>query len=863
MRRFYRALLRFYPSGYRAEYGDELAATFDAEMRQHSALGRFFIGVPAALGDVLPNAAAVHWDILRQDLRYSARSLLRTPGFALTAVLLVALGVGANTAAFSLADYVLVRPLPFPDAGRLVNLWERTPGYSRMELSPPNYVDWKDMSRSFESFAAYTDIAANLIGRAEPRRIETAWATSNFFDVIRVNAVAGRTFTAADSTNDHVLVLGYGLWQSQFGGDPRVLGSTVRLDGETFTVIGVMPAWFSFPTRDIEAWRPLVFHADEPGWLDRSNNLLVGVARLEHGVSLEQAGRELDVIASRLERQFPKENKDTGARVVGLREEISERAKLLVLGLCGAAFCILLLACANLASLLLARAAHRGRELAVRAALGAGRERLGRQLVTESIALALVGGVIGVVVAIGSVPLLARLVPATLPLPDQPTVDYRVMVLAVVVVGVTGLGFGVAPALGAGRSRGLEALRDGARAGGGRTQRIRATLVIAEVASSVVLLISSGLLIRAVLQLQSIDPGFRAENVMTLRTALPFPKYASTTTREQFYDRVLQGVRALPGVDGAAYITGLPMITRGMIWPVTLVGEDVLREKKNSVSVRFLSPRYFSTMGIRMLDGRDVAPSDTRSTPKVAIVSESFAKRYWPNERVIGKRFRLQMAERTVIGVVADVRVRGLETQSEPQTYLPSTQLEDSTFFFYAPKDLVVRARGPSAGLLPAIREIVRTADPEQPISNVREMSAILGDETASRVTQLRLLGVLSAIALLIAGVGIHGLLTFTVARRTQEIGVRRALGEQVGSVVRRVLREALLLATVGALIGVAVAYVAARGMGALLVGVRAGDPATVAVAAILCFLTAMLGCVRPAMRAARVDPIMALRGDL
>jgi putative ABC transport system permease protein len=862
MSRFYRALLHLYPAGYRAEYGDELAATFAAQLRGHTALGAFLIGVPTALADVVPNAMAVHWDVLRQDLRYSTRSLLRTPGFALTAVLLVALGVGANTAAFSLADYVLVRPLPYPRSDRLVDVWERTPGYSRMELSPANYADWKKMSTSFEGFAAYTDFEVNLVGTAEPRRIETGWVTPDFFDVMQVGAFAGRTFSAADSLDSHLLVLSYGLWQSQFGGAARVIGSTVRLDDEPYTVIGIMPSWFSFPTRDLEAWRPLIMRGDDPNWTDRGNNFITGIARLKPGVSLEQAGREMDVIAARLEQQFPRELKDTGARVVELRSEISERSRLLVLALCGAALCILILACANLASLLLARASHRARELAVRAALGAGRDRLVRQLVTESVALAAVGGAIGVAVAVGTVPLLARLVPPTLPLPGEPTVDFRVLAVAAVLVALTGLGFGVAPALGVGRARGLDALRDGARAAGGRTQRVRATLVIAEVASSVLLLISSGLLVKAVLQLQAIDPGFRPDHVLTLRTALPYPRYALTSTREQYYARVLESARSLPGVTSAAYATGLPMSTRGMIWPATLNGEDVIREKRNSASVRFVTPQYFGTMGIRLRDGRDVTPSDTRSSPLVAVVSESFAKRLWPNERAIGKRFKIQLSERTVVGVAADVRVRGLEMPSEPQVYLASAQLEDSAFFPYAPKDLVVRSTAPMASLLPAIRTIVHAADPEQPISGVRAMSDIVDAETASRVTQLRLLGVLSLVALLIAGVGIHGLLTFTVARRTQEIGVRRALGEQVGSVVRRVLREATWLALAGTVIGVAVAYASARAMSALLAGVRPGDPVTVSVAAALCFITAMVGALRPALRAARVDPIMALRGD-
>jgi predicted permease len=391
---------------------------------------------------------------------------------------------------------------------------------------------------------------------------------------------------------------------------------------------------------------------------------------------------------------------------------------------------------------------------------------------------------------------------------------------------------------------------------------VRAALVVVEVAASAALLVSSGLLMRAVLRIEATDPGFVAENLLTARTELPLPKYALTARREQFYARVLQDVRALPGVRSAAYVTSVPMRWRGGIWPVALSGEAVLRDESNTASLRVVTPQYFTTLGIPLRDGRDVAESDTRRSPPVAVVSESFVRRYWPGERALGKRFTFAMGERTVVGVVGDVRVRGLERPSEPQVYLPSSQIPDSSIIGYTPKDLVVRSSSGAAGLAPAIRRIVRAADPEQPVSDVRLMTDIVADETAPRVTQLRLLGALSLIALLIAGVGIHGLLTFTVSRRTQEIGVRRALGEQAGSIVRRVLREGMALALAGVAAGVVLAYVAARAMGTLLAGIRPGDPATVAAAATLCLATAIVGCLRPAIHAARVDPIAALRAE-
>jgi predicted permease len=861
--RLYRALLRLYPSAFRAEYCDELCFAFEERVQGLPGPLAWLKIILAALADVVPNALAAHWEILWQDLGYAARSLRRTPGFALTVVLVVALGVGANTAVFSLADFVFVRPLPYADAGRLLKLWQSEMGTTgTSEVSPANYRDWKAMTSAFSGMGAYWRRAANLVGTAEPLRLETVRATPELLPLLGVAPLIGRIFTAEDATTGHFIVLSYPLWQSHFGGNPDVIGASVRLDGAPHTVIGVMPASFQFPNRSIEAWTSLALREDD--YRDRSDTYLEVVARLRPGVSAEQAREEMAVVTARLAQQYPKENKDIGAQVLGLRDELSERARLLVLALCGATLCILLLACANLASLFLARGAHRVRELAVRTALGAGRERLLRQLITESMGIAFVGGIVGVAAAAAGEPLLARLVPSTLPIADHPSLDLRVLGLALAFVLLTGVGFGLAPALRAGRSGALDALRSGSRTAGGRTQRLRAALVVVEVAASVVLLVMSGLLIRAVWRLQTTDPGFVAEDVLTLQTALPLPKYESTARRVQFYQNVLQEARALPGVRNAAYATGLPMAMRGGIWTVSLKGEEVVRTNANSVSLRYVTPQLFASLGIPLRRGRDVTESDTREQPFVAVVSESFVKRTWPHENPLGKRFNLASDERTVVGVVGDVKVRGLERPSEPQVYLPYQQVADGSIIGYIPKNLVIRTATPSgmSNLLPRIRDIIKSADPEQPIAHVSTMSEIVAEETAPRVTQLRLLGALSAIALLIAGLGIHGLLTFTVSQRTQELGVRRALGAQDRGIIGLVLREGLALALIGIAIGVAVAYAAARGMGALLVGVRPEDPLTITIATVLCLATALVGCLRPALRATRVDPLSALRAE-
>ena len=856
---FYRLLLHLYPAGFRVEYQRELIHAFSERARSYHGPLAPVQRVAAVVTDIVPNAAAAHWELLRQDVRYAGRSLRRTPGFAVTAILVIALGVGANTAAFSLADFVLLRPLAFPQPDRLVRTWQSTPGYDRMEFSPANYRDVQAMTHSFTGLGAFTDVAMNLVGSGEPRRLTIGVVTPSLMRVLGVPAVAGRVITPADSADQNVLVLSFGLWQTQFGGDARIVGSVVKLDETQYTVIGVMPASFAFPDRDEQAWRPLIF--DERFYANRADNFLGVVGRLRDGVTIDQANADVVAIATHLRELYPKANEGTSALVVGMRDEMSERARLLVVALCGAALCILLLACANLASLLLTRATHRRSELAVRAALGAGRERLVRQLVTESVALAVVGGVVGVLVAYAALPLIAQLSPTSLPIADQPSVDIRVLLVAGVIVVLTGLAFGVGPAVAAGRSKALDALRSGAR-GGARTQRLRAMLVTVEVAAPVVLLVSSGLLIRAVLRIQATDPGFRAERVLLVRTELTAPRYAITARRGQFYRRVLDEVRSLPGVVSAGYTSGVPMTMRGGIWPVSFGREAIVRDRSTSASLRFVTPQYFATMAIPLRAGRDVAETDTRESPPVAVVSESMTRRFWPNDSPLGKRFTFAMGERTVVGVVGDVRVRGLERPSEPQVYLPAAQMADSIMGFYQPKDLVVRSTVPVGTLATAVRRIVAAADPEQPVSDVQPLTEIIAKETTSRVTQVRVLGVLAAIALLIAGVGVHGLLAFAVSQRSREIGVRRALGEQAGSIVGRVLREGMALALAGVAIGVLVAYLGARTMGALLAGVAPGDPVTIGGAALLCFVVAVVGCVRPAMRAARVDPVAVLRGD-
>lgn len=860
MSTFYRALLRLYPSSFRLEYSAELIRAYEASVRDRGRVGATL----AAITDVVPNAIALHWAILVQDLRHTARTLRGSRGFALATVLVTALGVGANVATFSVADFVLVRPLPFPNPDALVRLCEgpRTGGgWGCMnQLSPASYRDVVTKARSFEALGAFTGASVNLIGSGEPARIPAQIVTPNVLAVLGVAPMAGRVFDPdRKEADEQTVVIGYGLWQSQLGGDERVLGKSLNLDGQQYVVIGVMPAHFRFPTEEVQLWIPTILREDD--FADRGNNYLEGVGRLKPGVTFEQARAELSSIALDIAREHPDDSPDIGFSFYKQRDAMSPRYRLVLLILCGASLAMLLLTCANLANLSLARAAGREREIAVRAALGAGRERLVRQMLTESIVLAAIGGLAGALMAFATVPLLSQLVPPTMPLSSKPTVDLRALALAAGFSALTGLGFGLIPALRVGGQRSFAALREGTR-GSARRQRLRTTLVGVEVAVSVALLIASGLLIRAVWRVQAVPAGFSSEGLLTLRTQLPRPRYDEPGRRADFYGRVLSGVRALPGVQAASYTSGLPMEMTGGITLILLPGEVDRRDGTQLASFRLVTSQFFSTLRIPVRRGRVIGDEDTRDRQLVAVVSESFAKRHWPNDDAIGRTFQTRQQVRTVVGVVGDIKVRGLERTSEPQLYIPFDQAPVPLGDIYLPKDLVVRSSRPAAALVPAIREIVRQVDAQQPISNVRMLSDVLDNQTSTRRAQVRILGALAVLALLLAGVGIHGLLAFTVAQRDREIGVRLALGAEPGLVARMIVSEGIRMALIGVVPGVLIAYAAARAMAALLFGVRPDDPLTIGVAAVACFVTAVAACVRPALRAARIDPISALRAD-
>jgi len=859
---FYRALLHLFPRSFRAEYGAEMTKDFAREWAAASGPGCVAV-LAYAIADVMANAVRVHLDILRQDLSYSIRSLRRTPGFTFTAILVAALGIGATTATFSMADHVLLRPLPFSDPDRLVKLWETrlSRDNARSEPSPPNYLDWKRLSTSFEGIEAYVTGSANLIGAGDPGVVQGARVTSGMLRLLGRPAAIGRVLTESDAGTETLdaMVISDALWRLRFGADPDVLGRKVTLNEQVCTIVGVMPADFHFPSRNTQLWRVLRF-SDLGGETDRANNLLSVVARLNAGVTLKQAQSEMDVISEQLRRAYPKELVDRGVITIAWREELAQQPRLLLVALVGASLCLLLIACTNLANLLLARALARRGEFAVRAAMGASVDRLVRQMLTDSVVLAGTGGLLGVVIAVVAAPVVARLVPTALPIAETPGVDLRLLLVAAVTTIGTALLFGVVPALRVFRRMDGSALKEGVRIGIGQgTERLRSTLVIAEIGASVVLVISVGLLIQALLKVQQVDPGFKADNVLTLRTTLPRPKYQAVR-RNQFYNQIVDEVEALPGVIKAAYITFLPMVVRGGVQAVTLNGEDP--ELAPSASFRVVTPGFFDAIGTPVVRGRDVAWADAAGSPLVAVVSESFVRQHFAGQDPLGRRFRIASGERSIVGVVGDIRVRGLERESEPQVYLPSAQMRDGQLTFYSPRDLVIRASVPAATLIGPVRSIILGADPEQPISDVRLLSDVLAEETAPRRLQVRVLGAFAIAAFLLAGIGIHGLLAFTVGARSREIGVRIALGATARDIAWMVIARSTTLAVFGVVIGSAVAYAAGRWMQALLFGVDPADVRVFSAAVILSFLMALAGSLAPAWRAVRVDPITATRAD-
>ena len=798
------------------------------------------------------------------DVRYAARLLRQSPVFGAIAVLALALGIGANTAIFSTVQALLLRALPYLDPDRLVMVWEDASfaSFPKNTPAPGNFFDWKAQNTVFTDMAATRGGVANLTADGPPEQIIGRLTTANFFEVLGVRPMIGRTFTEEeDRTDPNLVVISYGLWQRRYAGDPGVVNRTILMNGIKCTILGVMARDFVFRNREVDYWGPV--HFAPAAAAEHNSHYLQVVARLKPGVTLERAREEMNAIAKRLQVQYPKDDARVGAVVVPLKEELLGKTRLAVLVLMGAAGCVLLIACANLASLLLARAVARRREIAVRSALGAGRWRLVRQMLTEGLLLSLIGGVLGLAIARGGMTFLAKLAPMGFNAVEGAHLDPTLLAFTLALSLLTGVLFSVVPAIQASRISLNDALRQGGRGGiSGRRATTRDALVVIEVAAALVLLVGAGLMLKTMARLRALDIGFRSDHLLTMSTILPPNKYQEPLRRVAFYDRVMEGVRALPGVESAAYISTLPFLSIGSTQSFRVEGRPPLPDDPGDALLRVGDVQYLKTLGVRVAEGRLPDARDGASAPPVIVVNETFARFYWPKESALGHRIVIlgrPPVRRTIIGVVKDVHERGYELEMKPGVYIPFPQFTET---WAQPEDIVVRTKGDPTALAGAVRRVIAATDPEQPIAAVRTMDEILDRTVEDRAQQMTLLGAFAALALLLASIGLYGVLSYAVMQRSREIGLRMALGATARSVVGMVVGRGLLLATTGLAIGLALAAAGTRSMKTMLYGVDAMDPATfAAVAALLCAIAA-LACWIPARRASRVDPIVVLREE-
>ena len=812
-------------------------------------------------------------DTLWNDLRYGFRTLAKNPGFSIIAVVSLALGIGANTAIFSLVNVVLLKPLAFAEPERLVLVWEDQSaiGFPRSDAAPANYVDWKNQNQVFEDIAALNWKDFNLTGDGEPERILAHGVTANFFTLLGVQPIIGRNFVPEEDKPESakVAILGYGLWKGRYGGDPATVGRDIQLNGEKYTVIGIMPAAFQFLAGDIGLWVPIALTPFQLA--DRDNHYLTLAARTRRGVSVDQAQADVQTIAQRIARDFPDDAANLKSVVIPLREQVAGKVRQPLIVLLVAVGFVLLIACANIAGLLLSRAAARRKEIAVRTALGASRTRIIRQLLTESTLLAGAGGALGLLVALWSFKLLKQLIPDGMVYSTELKIDLPVLGYAMAVSLLTGLVFGLAPALQASKIDLSQALKQGA----GRTSfgaaghKLRSAFVVIEVALALVLLIGAGLMIRTVYNLRSQYSVFQPEQLLKLRTTLPDNKYRDLgeyirnehPRRLAFYSQVLERVSALPGVVSVGYTTSVPLGWKGGANGFIIEGrQQELGLTPNAIH-RQVSESYFQTMGIDLRSGRYFNDHDSEQSFPVAIVNESMARSYWPNDDAVGRRFKLGAPNApwlTIVGIVADVRQMGMDIPVKAEMYLPYRQI--ATHPWFGPRDLVVRTSSDPMTVVAGVREVIRGVDPDQPVSSIVTMEELLTKETGSRRLGMILLSGYAGLALLLASLGIYGVLSYLVVQQTPEIGVRLALGASRGDVLGLVLKRGAALVLSGVAIGAVAAFALTRLMASLLFGVGATDPIVFAGISLLLTGVALAACFVPARRAAKVDPMVALR---
>ncbi|HEV3410232.1 MAG TPA: ABC transporter permease [Chthoniobacterales bacterium] len=871
----FRSLVRNFSSKDRVErdLSDELAAHVelltDAKMKEGWSAADARRAALVELGGIEQVKEAVRegragflLETLIQDVRYGLRSLWKKPAFTLTAIVALALGIGANTAIFSVINGVLLRSLAYANPDEIVMVWERSVRGSRTTnvVSPANFLDWQQQSTSFASMAAVAEQRVPLTGgTGEPEEIKAQFVTQPFFTVLGVQPLLGRFFVPEEDRvgSELVIILSNELWRNRFGADPGIVGKEVTVSARQRTVIGVMPPGFHFLDNQVKAWMPLAL---DPAinYREVSGRYLRVVARLKPGVSVQQAQGEMSGIARQLEQTHVKYNTGWGVNVLPMHEQVVGEIRPILLVLLAAVAFVLLIACANVANLLLSRAASRQRELALRAALGASRGRLVRQMLTESVLLAVMGGIVGVFLAYWGIQLLIAFGPDNIPRLDEIKIDPRVLAFTFGISLLTGLLFGLIPALQASRPDLNDALKEGSRGStAGRSGTLRNVFVVAEVSLALVLLIGAGLMIRSFVRLQSVEPGFQPENVLTMRVQLPRKKYAEPHQITDFFKQAQERVAALPGVQAVGAISYLPLTGPAARDGFKIIGQpDPAPGQEPPCEVRVITPTYFQAMGIPLLKGRLLDERDGKE-PRVLLINETLAKRYFPNEDPIGKRIAVSWFEGEIdeiVGVVADIREGALNKDPEPAIYWPHPREP------YSGMALVVRASGDAARLATAVQKEIRALDPEQPVADVRTMEQVIERSIARPRFNTLLLSIFAGVALVLASVGLYGVMNYSATQRTHEVGIRMALGATRADIMRLVVGNGMMLTLLGIAIGVVASWGLTRLMQSFLFGVGATDALTfLGVSALLIFV-ALIANYIPAHKATRVNPTVALR---
>ncbi len=806
--------------------------------------------------ELIERKGGMRMGLFIQDLRFGARMLLKQPGFTLIAVITLALGIGANTAIFSVVNGVLLKPLPYDQPGQLVQLWEDPrSGTRKNRIAPGAFLDWRDHNTTLESLSVFGGASLNLTGAGEPERLNGVEMSAGGLEILRARPLLGRTFAPDEDQQgkNKVVVLTYRLWQRRWNGDAAIIGRTVQFGGQSYTVIGVLPPNF-LPWETAEFVIPYVFSPQAAQ--QRGIHFLRAFARLKPGVSVEQAQAELNAIAQRFKPLYPVSKKDWGVTIVPLHEEITGQIKPTLLLLLGAVALVLLIACANVANLLLARASARQRELVVRAALGAGRWRIVRQLLTESLLLALLGALCGLLLAYWSLDTLTRLIAVNLPRAQEVNLDLRVLGFTLLVSMVTGLAFGLAPAYQAARLNLNDTLKEGGRGLLTNSRnRLRGGLLIAEVALALMLLVGAGLLMKSFIRLSNVPLGFNPQNVLTMQITLPEKKYPDAARRSAFFEQALQRIEALSGVEAAGLTWTLPVAGGPPSNGFKIEGRKSAPDGGDA-DFDYCTPNFFRALGIQLLKGRFFDARDTAASPRVVIVNAAFVRAYFPNEEPLGQRLQIDKESWEIVGVVGDWRNRGLTEKVRPRYYMPQP------FSRFSNGSLIVRTASAPLAMAERVRKAILAVDSEQPVANMRTLEDVIATSVAQRRLTLRLIGLFAVIALLLAAVGLYGVMAYVVSLRTNEIGIRLALGAQTRDVLKLVIRQGMTLVGIGLLIGLIGAFSLARFIATQLYEVSALDPATFALVSLLLTGVALLACYIPARRATKVDPLTALRRD-